>query len=423
MNDLDQDLQEMFRRHEADILAPVVAPPLIRRRTRRRQSVTIAAALLAVLGVAAVAIGARVISSSRRIPVGVPSLAPPASITTVAGTGVRGSSGDGGPATEARTRFPVDVATDAAGNLYILEFSRVGRVRMVDPSGRIDTVVGPPTAGAPAEVNGANRFVFRWVTALAIDQEGNLYLGGRGGNVNMVVEIHRSGRVSMVAGTGEPGYSGDGGPATDATLDWVYDIAVDANGDIFIADANNNRIRKVDASGVITTIAGTGIAGSRGDGGPAVQARLRHPTGVDVDARGNVYVADAWNGRIRRVDPKGFISTVAGGGTIVASGVPATDVELIDPEHVAIGPTGNLYIEDTKSHRILLVDEDGIVSTFVGTGRRGSSGDGGPPSLAQLWSPSGMTLASDGVLYIADSENDRVRRVVVDVPSERAVMP
>jgi hypothetical protein len=371
---------------------------LLGRRDRKRRNRRIGATALALLITIAI-IGSFLASFARsnRQPASPEPTPPlPAVITTVAGTGVRGSSGDGGPATDAQITYPVDLAADAQGNLYILEYGDFGRVRKVDGTGRITTVVNPPAG----------------VTALAVDPRGNLYVGGGNGGVNMVVEVHPSGRVTTVAGTGPPGYSGDGGPATEATLNWVYDIAVDNEGNVFIADANNHRIREVDTSGVITTVAGTGTPGFAGDGGPAVDAEIRHPTGVDVDARGNIYIADSGNGRIRRVNRKGIITTVAGGGTREGDGVPATEARLFDPEHVSVDAMGNLWVEDTGNQRVRRVNMKGIITTIVGTGTRGFAGDGGSPRRAELSAPSGMTLAPGGVLYIADSGNNRIRKVV-----------
>ncbi len=225
------------------------------------------------------------------------------------------SWGDGGPAMQAQLDLPSDVAVDASGNLYVLETSHgPGLVRKVDPSGRITTVVGPPTdSGRPAPGE-ASRVDLRSPWGITLDAAGNLYVGGGNGGNSMVVKVDPSGEVTTVAGTGEPGFSGDGGPATEAQLSEVRDLAFDHDGNLYISDGFNNRIRKVDPSGVITTFAGTGKRGFSGDGGPAVKAQIKDTGGIAVDTAGNVYIADTGHGRVRVVDRSGIIETVAGGG-------------------------------------------------------------------------------------------------------------
>jgi hypothetical protein len=337
----------------------------------------------------------------------------PGVITTVAGTGAAASRGDGGPATAAALRYPFDLVVDETGNLYILEAS--GRVRKVDSSGRITTVVGPPATRADTILTEANALRLKGTNALAIDGEGNLYVGGGDGKHFIVSRISPSGQVTRVAGTGRPGFSGDGGPAIEAELGWVYDLAVDAAGNIFIVDQDNHRIRMVDTDGVITTIAGTGEPGFSGDGGPATEARLNSPYGIALDGQGNIYFT-AQPGVVRRVDTSGVITTIAGSGRVgyAGDGGPATAARLsTGPEHVEVDQDGRVYIEDTGNHCIRMVDLDGTISTIVGVGKPGFGGDGGPTRSALLRQPSGMTLTPDGVLYIADSANNRVRRVIL----------
>jgi sugar lactone lactonase YvrE len=343
-----------------------------------------------------------------REPEGIPGL-----ITTVAGIGEARSQGDGGLAVDAAIQYPYDLAMDSEGNLYILERRRV---RMVDGSGRITTVVGPPaTPDAPA-LTEANRLELGGATnALAIDSAGNLYVGGGEGGHFMVNRISPSGNITRVAGTGRRGFSGDGGPATEAELGWVYDLDVDSFGNVYIADFDNNRIRRVDTAGVITTIAGTGRPGVSGDGGLATAAQLDGPNGVFVDAGGNVYLAQSRNAVIRRIDADGVITTIAGTGQMgyTGDGGLATEARLDSPEHVAVDAEGNIYIEDTGNHCVRKVGADGIITTIVGVCETGFGGDGGPATEARLSEPSGMLLAPDRVLYIADSANHRVRRVIL----------
>jgi hypothetical protein len=392
MNDLDQDLREMFRRREADVFGPVAVPPLVARRVHRRQATTVATVVLGFLALVAVGLGLRAVTDRGPIPVGEPTPAPPAMITTIAGTGVAGSSGDGGMATEAEITYPGDIVFDASGNLYFVEGSTPRRVRKVDPSGQITTVVGPPVGAV--DVSGAAALIDLEDTgALAIDPQGNLYVGGGNAGNHMVVKVDPSGQVTTVAGTGEAGYAGDSGPATEAKLDWVYDLALDAQGNLYIADTNNDRLRKVDTHGVITTIAGTGRPGSTGDGGPAIDANIV-VSSVCADGTGNILIAG--DGLVRRIDRRGIITTVAGGGDSSADGIRATKANLGDPEDIWCDGGGDLYIADSGEDRIRRIDAGGVITTVAGTGGNGFGGDGGPPIDAQLSQAGRVTLGPDG---------------------------
>lgn len=339
-------------------------------------------------------------------------------ISTVAGTGSAGLSGDGGPATAAEINAPVDLDFDGEGNLYILElgygkFDYNVRVRKVDSSGRITTVAGP---GAPGEAGELVLGTTFGSTGLAVDAAGNVFIAnGDGPDIdNRVIRVDPAGGVTTIAGTGQPGSSGDGGPATEARLANVWDVAVDDEGNVYIP--GSRRIRKVDASGIITTIAGTGIPGFSGDGGPAATAQISHVTGVAVGPSGYVYFIDLGNGRIRRIDSAGVITTIAGPGgskpCFSGDGGPATNAHFCGPEHLWVDQEGNVWVADTYNNRIRVIDTDGIVTTVAGTGLEGLSGDGGPALQAQLNLPSGVAVGPDGAVYIADSENDRVRMVV-----------
>jgi hypothetical protein len=333
-------------------------------------------------------------------------------ITTIAGSGAARSSGDGGRAIEASIRYPFDVVVDSAGDLYILEN---GRIRKVDPSGRITTVAGPPTSDEATTLTKAQQLHFKSANALAIDANDNLYLGGGDGRHFVVSRISPSGDVTRIAGTGQQGFSGDDGPAIDATLSWVYDVAIDLAGNVYIVDQDNNRIRMVDTNGVITTIAGTGERGWSGDGGPASKATVDNPWGIAVDADANVYFTQMPS-VVRRIDAvTGVITTIAGSGVVGYAGDsgPATEARLHSPEHIAIDAAGKVFIEDTMNHCIRMVDLNGTITTIVGMGQKGFGGDGGPANAARLFQPSGMVLTPDDVLYIADSGNNRVRRVIL----------
>lgn len=343
----------------------------------------------------------------------------PGLITTVAGTGAQGLTGDGGLATAAAINYPVDLAFDGQGNLYILElgYGQLGynvRVRRVDPVGRISTVAG---LGAPGEAGQLVLGTTFGSTGLAVDAEGTIYLGGGDGPDidNRVIRVDPSGDVTTIAGTGQPGSHGDGGPATEAKLANVWDVAVDEEGNVYIA--GGKRIRKVDTSGVITTIAGNGIPGFSGDGGPAATAQISRVTGVAVGPSGGVYFIDYGNDRIRRIDSAGVITTIAGSGEeapcFSGDGGPATEAHFCGPEHLWVDPEGNVWVADSYNNRIRVIDIDGFVTTVAGTGARGYSGDGEPALQAQLDLPSGVAVGPDGAIYIADSENDRVRKVLL----------
>ncbi len=336
-------------------------------------------------------------------------------ISTVAGDGAFGSSGDGNLATQAQLG-PDDVVVDATGDLYILEERQAGRVRKVDASGRISTVVGPPTGVAMPVPGQASTVELRDPTALDIDGEGNLYVGGGNGTNRMIIRVDpSSGAVTTIAGTGEKGFSGDGGPATEATMSWVRDIAIDDAGNVYFSDSLNHRVRMIDTAGIITTIAGTGKEGFSGDGGPATEARLDHPAGVAVDPKGRIYIADNRNHRVRRINHHGIITTVAGNGRrgYGGDGGPAKKAALGSPLSVLLDANGNLYVTSVDCRCVRMVDPDGIISTIAGTGAWGFSGDGGAAKRAQLsCCPDGMAFGPDGALYIADSANSRVRKVV-----------
>jgi hypothetical protein len=334
-------------------------------------------------------------------------------ITTVAGTGGTGYSGDGGPATSAQVWRPLGLAADAAGNLYICSWYG-NWVRKVDTNGTITTVAGTGVAGYSGDGGPATLAKVNHPWGLAVDRLGNLYIGDR--DNDRVRKVDPAGVITTVAGTGVAGYSGDGGPATQAMLYRPNALAMDTAGRLLIADGYNCRVRRVDAAGVITTIAGSGACGYSGDGGPATSARMSYLSSLVVDQADNLYIGDQYqNQRVRKVDGAGVITTAAGNGTQGQSGDGglATSAQVSNPSGLAVDRAGNLYIACQDRHRVRRIDAAGVITTVVGTGTEGFSGDGGPATSAMLRYPTGLAMVGAGDLFIADQDNQRVRKVVV----------
>ncbi len=331
-------------------------------------------------------------------------------ITTVAGDGDDGSSGDGGAATNGAL-FAAGVAMDGSGNLFIAD-SVNGRVREVSVLGMITTVAGNGSIGYAGDGGPATNASLFHPSAIAVDGLGNVFISDSGNHC--IREAGSNGNIATVAGNGTNGYFGDGGPATNASLSYPQGVAVDALGNLWIADDNNNRIRELGTNGVITTVAGNGTNGYFGDGGPATNASLSNPAGVAVDLSGNLFIADGGNKRIRKVGTNGIITTVAGTGLagFFGDGGPATNAFLESPGAVAADPFGRLLIADSGNHRIRVVDTNGIITTLAGNGGYGFAGDGGPPAGASLSDPSGVAADILGNVFIADTGNNRVREVV-----------
>ena len=328
--------------------------------------------------------------------------------STFAGTETRGYSGDGGPATAAQLFSPEGVAVDDMGNVYIADTNN-NRIRKVDTAGIISTLAGTGEDGYSGDGGPAAEAQLSLPFSVAADGAGNIYIAGN----DRIRKVDAVGNISTFAGIGIRGYIGDGGPATAARLNAPQGVAADAAGNVYIADTGNNRIRRVDAAGVIATVAGTGIRGYSGDSGPAVSAYLHYPAGVAADSEGNIYIADTENHRIRKVGAEGNISTVAGsaGFGLSGDGGPATAAEFVFPADVAVDSAGNLYIADTENHRIRRVDARGYIATFAGAEAYGFSGDGGPSNLARLNFPQDAAVDGVGNVYIADTFNHRIRKV------------
>lgn len=329
-------------------------------------------------------------------------------ITTVAGNGTAGYSGDNTLATSAQLNHPFSIAADALGNYYIAD--RYNNCIRKVASGVITTVAGIGSSGYSGDNGPANAAALNDPTGVAVDNSGNIYIADHGNN--RVRKVDATGTITTIAGNGNPAFSGDNGPAAQAELNQPGGIATDASGNIYIADQGNQRVRKI-AAGVITTIAGSGVQGFSGDNGPATQASLYFPAGIATDANGNIYIADVGNERVRKIDITGTISTIAGNGSITYNGDngPATQAAINEPLNLTVDSYGNIFIAEGYNHRIRRINSSGIITTVAGTGTAGYTGDGGPASSANLDRPYGVALGPAGDLYIADYNNSVIRRV------------
>jgi len=338
-------------------------------------------------------------------------IAPDGTLTVVAGNGTLGFSGDGGPATSASLAYPRGLALDSAGNVYIAE-SLSSRIRKVS-GGIITTVAGNGIFGYSGDGGPATSASLDSPEGVAVDTVGNLFIADYGNNAIREVS---GGIIATIVGGGveEPlGPLGDGGPARSAFLSAPVGLAVDSMGNLYIADTGNNRIRRVSA-GIITTVAGEGMIGFSGDGGPATRAGLNGPQSVALDSGGNLYIVDTYNQRIRKVTAAGIITTVAGDGTegFLGDGGPASKASLDDSLGIALDAAGSLYIADTDSYRVRKVTGGtGIITTIAGNGAFKFSGDGGLATNASLSIPYAVAKGAEGDLYIADTGNARVRKV------------
>ncbi|HET9050879.1 MAG TPA: right-handed parallel beta-helix repeat-containing protein [Candidatus Dormibacteraeota bacterium] len=331
-------------------------------------------------------------------------------ITTVAGDGNGNFAGDGGPATAAELLYPAGIALDRNGNLYIADSGNC-RIRKVDTSGIMSTLAGTSPGGfqqcgysgdgGPAISANLNQ-----LESVDVDAAGNVYIDDTADS--RIRKVDTSGTITTVIGNGTPGFLGDGGPATAAEISAGGGTTVDPAGRLLLADTGNQRIRAVDGKGTITTVAGGGV----GDGLPATSAYLSGPRGVATNASGDLFIADCGNNRVRKVDSSGVITTVAGTAASrgLGDGGPATSAGLVCPTGLAAAG-GNLYIADSVDNRVRRVDPSGIITTVAGTGAAGFSGDGGAATAAQLNQPSGVVVDAAGNLYIADHDNNRVRKV------------
>ena len=334
-------------------------------------------------------------------------------ITTFAGTGEGGYTGDGGPASDAMMREPFMCAFDGAGNLFVCEATN-HIVRRVDAAtGIITTVAGTGELGYSGDGGPATEATMYEPYSLAIDADGSVYIVDR---LNAVVrKVDPDGIITTVAGTGEPGYSGDGGPGNEAQMREPNDCFLDGRGGLLIADIQDQRVRRLDiATGVITTVAGNGEKVRGGDGLPATEASILGARAVCMDGAGNTYIAEREGNGVRVVGTDGIMGTVAGASSelgYAGDGGPAISSTWAGPKGIRCDAAGNIIVTDTENHAIRRIDAATHIVTTIAGGQLGGHGDEGPATDAGMDRPHGCEIAADGSIYVADSNNHRVRLV------------
>ncbi|NDC42592.1 MAG: hypothetical protein EBZ77_13770, partial [Chitinophagia bacterium] len=331
-------------------------------------------------------------------------------IHTYAGISSNGYSGDNGAAVLGKLSNPYDVATDRKGNLYIADYGN-GVVRKVAPTGVITTVAGNGSIGYSGDGGAATTASLSNPIGVAVDTNDNLYIADY--NNHVIRKVSANGIISTVAGNATHGYSGDGGAATAAALNYPIGLETDRNGNLYICDYLNSAIRKVSASGIITTVAGSGTNGYSGDGGAATAAQLGYPRCFVVDTTGNLFIADYANQVIRKVNTSGIISTFAGTGSTgyTGDGGPASAATFNTPYGIALDGSGNLYVSEKYNYVVRKISTSGYISTYAGNGLPGYMGDGNDASNCKLDQPMGLAVDTNNNVYICDNANFAVRIV------------
>jgi sugar lactone lactonase YvrE len=341
-------------------------------------------------------------------------------INTVAGDGTVGYAGDGGLALFARFNNPWKIALDDTGNLFVVDNGN-NRIRKIGSSSNIiTTIAGSGTTGYSGDGFPATAALINSV-GIAASHDGNIYVT----NGNAIRKIDASGIITTIAGSSISGYSGDGGPATAAKFNGINGMAFDNSNNLYVCDADNFVVRKINTTGIVSTIAGNGTSGNSGDGGAATAAQLKSPTGVVVDAAGNIYVADNAGHAIRKVNASGIISKVAGTGATgyTGDGGAATAATLHFPADVTIDASGNLYIADLYNNVIRKVNTSGVITTYAGNGTSGFSGDGGNATACAMSQPWGLTIDASGNLFVADYQNARIRKITASITGIESLVP
>jgi DNA-binding CsgD family transcriptional regulator/sugar lactone lactonase YvrE len=384
----------------------IVRPEAVRRYSPRRIAVAAAAVVLV-----AIVLGVVYASTRLRAPeAGGPT------ISTVAGNGQRVFSSDGAMAISTSLVRPLAIAIGPGGEIYVAEGHRVREIRR---DNTVVTFAGTGAAGDSGDGGPAIGARLNTPQGLAVDSVGDVYIADTLND--QVRRVGKDGTIATVAGTGQPGYSGDGALGSKAQLNLPTGLAVGFGDTLFIADTGNNVVRLLGADGVINTFAGTGEAGYRGDPGPARGAVLYGPGGLAFDEEGNLYIADSLNERIRRVDVNGSIESLAGTGAAGygGDGGPASSAQLnlsSNPfegigQSLATDSRGNLYVADALNHRVRRIDVHGTITTIAGGSLAGALGDGGPAVSGRLITPLGLAVDERGAVYVADADDNRVRRI------------
>lgn len=332
-------------------------------------------------------------------------------LVRVAGSG---EGGDGSKAMDAKLVEPFGIEFDRAGNMYVVELGG-NRVRKVSARGVLTTCAGTGERADGGDGGLATRARLNSPHGLVLGRKRDLYIADTGNNRVRRLDL-RSGIIDTVAGTGVAGFSGDGGPAKAARFGGVYGVALDRRGrSLYIADLDNRRIRVVNlASGIVTTVAGNGERGAPEDGADARTSPLWDPRAVAIDSRDNLYILERSGHALRVVDARGKIRTVVGTGKagVIGDGDSAREAPLNGPKHLCVDAHDHVILADTENHLILkYLPREGKLLRVAGTGRKGSDGLGGPPEQAELNQPHGVAIDRSGVLYIADSSNHRVLRI------------
>jgi DNA-binding beta-propeller fold protein YncE len=320
--------------------------------------------------------------------------------------------GTGGPISSIKLFDPMGLGRDAAGNLYVSDRGGDGPGHVVwrlGADGRAEIIAGTGRRGVAGTGRPAVESSLGSPQSICVDSLGRVYVADSYNHV--VVRIERDGRLTRFAGTGRPGRDGDGGPASKAELNQPYDVSLAPQGDLYIADFGNHRIRKVTPDGSMQTVAGTGKSGYSGDGGPATKAQLNGPYGVFAEPDGSFLIGDSFNNAIRKVDARGVIHTLAGNGRpgYGGDGGPARHALLDAPQSIYVDSSGRTYIGDEHNHSIRLVDATGVISRFAGTGVVGFSPDGTPAQAARLNDPENLMVWRNGSILFTEAGNHRVR--------------
>ncbi len=331
-------------------------------------------------------------------------------ISTIAGTGARGTPTDNVAGTSSTVDGTNGIALDRFGNLYIAD-SNHHRIRKLSLGGKITTVAGNGTQGFAGDGAAATAAQLNYPTTIAINAAGELFIADYGNH--RVRKIATDGKITTVAGSGTEGFSGDGAAATAAQLNNPVGVAITASGELLIADTQNHRIRRVSTSGVISTVAGSGTLGFAGDGAAASSAQFSYPGAMTLAADGSLLIADYGNSRVRKIDSSGIVSTFAGSASVGFAGdtTAATGAQLNGPFGVSLGTNGSVLIADQINGRIRKVAADGVISTVAGGGSSFVLGDGAAATSAFLLSPSGVASNAAGDVFISDRGNLRIRKV------------